>query len=91
VVKWTRSVTPGEDGSLQISIIVSNVDPTAWDADRVILREEIPTGKVYRRASAMVNGEPATLLSVNPLQIDVGAVPYHDSRLVVYRITKDPG
>jgi hypothetical protein len=91
VVRWTRSVTPEEDGSLQISIIVSNADPTAWDADRVILREEIPAGKAYCRGSAMVNGEPAALLSVNPLQIDVGAVPYHDSRLVVYRITKDPG
>lgn len=72
VIKWTRSVMPLEDGSLQISLVISNLDPTAWDADRVIAREEVPPGKVYVRDSALVNGAPAILLSVDPLQIDIG-------------------
>jgi hypothetical protein len=89
VLKWMRSVTPLQDGSLQIKLVISNLDPTAWDADRVIAREEIPSGKAYVTDSAIVNGEPATLLSVDPLQIDVGVMPYNDSRTVVYRIAKN--
>ena len=88
VVKSTRSVVPLEDGSLQIALVVSNLDPAVWDADRVIVREEIPSGKIYVRDSATMNGAPARLLSTDPLQIDLGPLPYCDSRTVLYRIGK---
>lgn len=90
LLKSRRSVTVLADNSLQISVLVSNLDPAVWNADKIVLREEIPSGKMYVRDSALVNGAPAKLLAIDPLQIDLGPLPYYDSRTVVYRIDKAP-
>jgi hypothetical protein len=86
VLKSIRTVTLLEDGSLQVRLVVTNLDPAAWDADQVIVREAIPAGKLYVRDSATVNGAPVQLSSIDPLEIDLGALPHCDSRTIVYRV-----
>jgi hypothetical protein len=88
MVMSQRSVTVLNDGSIQITLVVSNHTATALAADRVIVREEIPSGKAYVRDSAKLDGVPPTLLSVDPLQIDLGRLPYDHTRTVVYCINR---
>ena len=89
IVTSKRSVDLQDTGIVQITLIVSNGDPSASNAERVIVREVIPTGKTYVKDSARLDGNPpTTFLSLEPLQIDLGRLPYNSSRTIVYRIAK---
>lgn len=85
IVTSKRTVTPVAGGDIEIKIEVSNLDPTAWGADRVIIHEDVPP-KLCVPDSVRVNNEPASLLSIAPLEIDLGALPFGKSRIITYRI-----
>jgi hypothetical protein len=85
-VALTQTVVTADDKTMTVTAEIANNGPLALPADRVILREEMPTGLSYVAGSATVNGTAATLLSVNPLQIDVGPLAYYESRTVVYKL-----
>lgn len=88
-----REVKLKDDGSSivqLVTVVVSNNDPAAISAKSVILREAIPTGYAYLADSTFVEGERVTLLSVDPLEIDLGPLPYNQSRKVCYCIVKAP-
>lgn len=88
-----REVKLVDDGSTivqSVTVEVSNKDPAAISARRVILREVIPTGYAYLADSTFVEGERVILLSVDPLEIDLGPLPYNQSRKVCYCIVKAP-
>jgi hypothetical protein len=87
VVASERSVSLQADGTVDITLVISNHDPTASDAVRVIVREEIPPGKTYVSHNVNLNGA-ATVLSLDPLEIDIGPLRYNDSRTILYRIKK---
>jgi hypothetical protein len=89
MVTSKRSVNLQENGIVQITLVVSNSDLSASDAKHVIVREEMPTGKTYLKGSAHLDGNPlTTFLSLDPLQIDLGGLPYNGSRTIVYCIAK---
>jgi hypothetical protein len=89
IVTSKRSVDLQDTGIVQITLIVSNSDPSASNAERVIVREVIPTGKTYVKDSARLDGNPPPMfLSLEPLQIDLGPLLYKSSRTIVYRIAK---
>ena len=86
MVALTQTVVPGEDKTITVTAEAANNGPLAIPANRVVLREEIPTGMSYVAGSAAVNGAAATLLSINPLQIDLGPMAYYESRTVVFKL-----
>lgn len=86
IVSRTRNVIPLEDGSTQVRLVIANTDPVRYDANGVVLRESIPAGFVCIQGSVLVDGVPATLLGTNPLQLDLGPLPYYETRVVTYRI-----
>jgi uncharacterized repeat protein (TIGR01451 family) len=86
VVTYTRTMLPLESKEIQIRVVVSNTGSTRRDATRVVLRDDIPSGKVYVNESATVNGGRPILLDINPLTIDLGLIRYYETRTVVYRI-----
>jgi hypothetical protein len=86
IVTFTRTVSVQDDCSTQIRLAITNTDPTRFGANRVVLREIVPAGFAFVCGSASVDGAPATLLGTNPLQVDLGALPYDETRVVVYRI-----
>jgi hypothetical protein len=90
IVTFTRTVSVLEEGSVQVRLAIANTDPTRWDADRVVLRENVPSGFTLLRGSASVDGAPANLLGTNPLQLDLGALPYYQTRVVVYILKPQP-
>lgn len=90
IVAFTRTVSVLEGDAVQVRVSVSNTDPTRANATQVVLREDLTTGKSYVRGSAMVDGATATLLGLSPLQVDLGPMPYYETRTVVYTL-KGPG
>jgi hypothetical protein len=86
IVTFTRTVSVLQDGTIQIKIAVANTDPLRYEATRVELRDQIPADKRYVPGSATVNGAAAVLLDANPLRIDLGQLPYYETRTVVYRL-----
>ncbi len=86
MLTFERTVLPLDDGSIQIRVLVVNMDPTRALAGRVMLQDTIPTGNSYVGGSGTVNGASATVCSLNPMQIDLGPVPYYETRTVVYSI-----
>jgi len=87
VVDVTRKVAVQPDGRIEITLHVENNDPTAWGAERVIVREQVPAGMVYV-PHATVDGAPARLCSIDPLMIDLGPLGHNASRRIAYRIGK---
>jgi hypothetical protein len=95
VVKSERTVELVVDGWLKICLRVENVDPTAYDADHVIIREEVPSGYVYVPDSVDVQDNGGTkvtytLLSIDPVQIDLGPINHEESKKVEFAIRKAP-
>ena len=82
----TRTATQDEDGSNQIRIVITNVDPLAYPAEGVLLREEIPVGSVVVRDSATIDGAQATLKALDPILLDLGPLPYYETRTVVFKL-----
>ena len=85
-VALAQTVTPADDKSVTVTAEVANNGPLAIPADRVVLREELPKGLSYVAGSASVNGAPAILLSLDPLEIDLGPLAYYESRTVVFQL-----
>ena len=90
ILTFERTVLPLDDGTVQIRVLVVNTDPTRALAGRVVFQDTIPTGKIYVSGSGTVNGGSAILCSLNPIQIDLGPVPYNETRTVVYSIKTQP-
>jgi hypothetical protein len=90
MLTFERTVLLLDSGIIQIRILVVNSDPTRAPAGRAVLQDKIPNGKAYVRGSGTVNGAPATICSLNPIQIDLGPVPYYETRTVVYSINSQP-
>jgi hypothetical protein len=86
MVTWTRTVSPRDEKTILVNLTIANTGPLCVPADHVILREEIPDKQAYAPGSATLNGAPATLLSLNPLRIEIGALPYYESRTVAYTL-----
>jgi len=84
-VTFTRTVSPGANQSLAVTVVVTNTGPLAIPATGVVLHDEVPDGLALTGAPT-VNGAPATLLSVNPIEVDLGGLPYYESRTVVYTL-----
>jgi uncharacterized repeat protein (TIGR01451 family) len=78
------------DQSVQIKIVVTNIDPTRAPARRVVLEDVIPAGKAYVRGSGTVNGARATLRCLSPIKIELGPLRYDEKRTVVYSIKSQP-
>src|SRR5207237_1177674 len=51
-----RTVSVLEVGSVQIRLAIANTDPTRSDAERVVLRDNVPSGLTFERGSASVDG-----------------------------------
>lgn len=90
IVTCKRSVRLMNDQSVQIKIVVANADPTKAPAKRVVLEDAVPAGKAYIRGSGIVNGARATLLSLNPIKIELGPLRYDEKRTVIYSIKSQP-
>jgi hypothetical protein len=87
VIGVTREVALQPDGRIEITLHVENNDPTAWGADRVIVREQLPAGMVYV-PPVLVDGAATGLCSLDPLMIDLGPLAHNASRRIAYRIAK---
>jgi hypothetical protein len=87
VVAATRGVAIQSAGRHEITLRIENRDPMAWDAARVVVREQVPAGMAYV-PGATVDGAPATLRSVDPLVIDLGPLANNASKTLVYRVAK---
>jgi hypothetical protein len=91
IVTCYRTVSVQDEQSMEVRVSIANMDPTRAAAVRVILQDEIPTGKSYVAGSATVSGTPATLLGISPLKLEVGPLPYYETRTVVYSLKQQAG
>jgi uncharacterized repeat protein (TIGR01451 family) len=91
IVTFNRTVRLVDDQSMEVRISIANLDPARDTAERVVVQDEIPTGKTYVAGSAKVNGAPATLLGSSPLKLDVGPLPYYETRTVIYSVKSQTG
>jgi len=82
----SRTVTPIDDSTTQVRIVISNVDPTRLGVDMVAIKDEIPAGVRYARDTATVNGAPVQLVGVDPLEVKLGPLPYNEVFTLVYRV-----
>jgi hypothetical protein len=90
LVTAARTVAIVDDTTLRVAFSIENADPFEFDASRVILRDEVPDGYSYVSGSATVNENPARTLDVNPVRIDLGAVPAKKSCTAVYQLRVVP-
>ncbi len=86
----SRTVTPIDDSTIQVRIVISNLDPTRLGVDSILLKDEIPAGFTYLRDTAVVNGAPVTLEADSPLKVRLGPLAYNDVRTVVYCLKAQP-
>jgi uncharacterized repeat protein (TIGR01451 family) len=91
IVTFNRTVRVVDDQKMEVSISIANLDPARDAAEGIVMQDEIPTGKTYVAGSAKVNGAPATLLGYSPLKLDVGPLPYYETRTVVYSVKSQTG
>jgi hypothetical protein len=89
-LSYSRTVTPIDDSTTQVRIVVSNLDPTRLGADMVAIKDEIPSGFVYARDTAVVDGALVELAGVTPLYVQLGPLPYNEARTLVYRLKAQP-
>jgi uncharacterized repeat protein (TIGR01451 family) len=85
-----RTISSVDETATEIRIVISNLDPTRAGVDAVAVRDEVPSGFVYVANSAAVGGAPMELLGVNPLHVQLGQLPYNESRVLTYRIKLQP-
>jgi hypothetical protein len=90
LLEFQRSVSSVAADTIEIRVTVSNHDPDATNASAVSIREEKPVNWDYVNGSATVAGTPAVLLSVEPLVVQVGPLNHSQSRVVAYRLRKQP-
>jgi hypothetical protein len=88
VLESTRAIEILDGDILQITLVITNVDPAALDAERVMLIEVIPPERIYARDSATVNDKSVALLSIDPLTINLGPMPHKDRKIVIFRMSK---
>lgn len=91
IVTFRRTLRQLDDGSQEVRVSITNTDPTRAAASNVTLQDEIPTGKAYVEGSARTNGAPATLLAFSPLKVEIGPLPYYETRTVVYVMKTQAG
>ena len=85
-VSFKRIVSVIDENISEIRIVIFNIDSAGLDADQVFLRDDIPVGKVYVRDSATLNGAGVPLHDVAPLKMQIGPLPYYETRTVTYRV-----
>jgi uncharacterized repeat protein (TIGR01451 family) len=91
IVTFRRTVRLVDDQTMEVRVNIANMDPTRDAALNVILQDEIPTGKTYVAGSAKVNGAPAILLGYSPLKMELGPLPYYETRTVLYSVKSQTG
>jgi len=88
ILKASRTVALRADGAMDITLTVTNSDPTASSATNVIAREQIPAGMRYVRDSAASHARSVVLRSIDPLEIELGELRYDTSITLQYRLAK---
>jgi hypothetical protein len=91
VLHATRAVHPSGAKTVDVVVVIANVDPAAFAATAVELHEQIPEGMAYVPHTAIVDGGPAPFVrSLDPLVVDVGPLAHQASKRVTYRLETRP-
>jgi len=81
-----RTVSMSGADALRVKVAIANNSPGAYDADDVILREELTSGQTYITDSCEVDGVSRRPMELSPLRIDIGGLEAGETRTVTYKV-----
>jgi uncharacterized repeat protein (TIGR01451 family) len=76
---------PEADGTIQVTVQVTNVDRAKRKGQEIIVTDTLPDGFEFEWNSPLVNSQRAPVTGANPYRFEIGDLAWSEQRILTYR------
>jgi uncharacterized repeat protein (TIGR01451 family) len=85
-LETARGITvPEADGTIQVTVQVTNVDRAKRKGQEIIVTDTLPDGFEFEWNSPLVNSQRAPVTGANPYRFEIGDLAWSEKRILTYR------